>query len=88
MIYLILTVICAIFNLLCLVNIQSLAVGFGGLLKEALAKSAEMPYAEIAHSQRSTATSCCVSEMKTCKHASFCILVHKKQNTHLRKSHT
>lgn len=53
MIYLILTVICAVFfNLLSLVNIQSLAVGFGGLLMEALAKSAEKPYAEIAHSQK------------------------------------
>lgn len=40
------------FNLLSLVNIQSLAVGFGGLLMEALAKSAEKPYAEIAHSQK------------------------------------
>lgn len=44
---------------------------------EALAKSAEMPYADIAHSQWSTTTSCCVSGMKTYKHASFASLKTK-----------
>ncbi|KAA8581946.1 hypothetical protein FQN60_008686, partial [Etheostoma spectabile] len=34
------------------------AVGFGGFLMQPLAKSAEMPYAEVAHSWRNMATSC------------------------------
>lgn len=52
MIYLILTLIRAIFNLLCLVSVQAWQLALEGLLMEAIAKSAEMPYAEIAHSQR------------------------------------
>lgn len=63
MMYNMLTRICAISNLLCLVTIQAWQLDFEILPMGALAKSAETPYAEIADSQRST-TSCCVSWMK------------------------
>lgn len=62
-IYYPLTLSVAISNLLCLVNIQAWQLDLEGLMTEGFAKSAEMPYAELPHSQRGT-TSCCVSGMK------------------------
>lgn len=63
MIYNMLTLICAISNLSCLVTIQAWQLDFEILLIGALAKSAETPYAEIGDSQRST-TACCDSGTK------------------------
>lgn len=81
MIYLISTLICGIFNLLCLVNIQAWQLALESWLMQAVAKSAEMPYAEIAHSREERSNIMLRQWDENLKKCIFHIFVNKNMKT-------